>query len=270
MPFDLVQRELLSDELNEVIALQNRIDEIGAIYTEIIDAMEDDEKEGKYLNDTNDAFVSKELKAAVDEILQDVTSEEIGALIKYQELSKKKDKLAYIRDCKLVDWSQIETGADSTCKKSAVNARITELKMSFEFPENSVESRLVQAFKLSEEETALKKEIKQKSEALHLKTKAVIEAMDEDTALKITEYKWIRPLVESLTTMPEVILAKVIEDITYLSQKYATTLTDIQSKKVAVSKGLVEMLSNMEGGQSDMEGLLEFKRILGGRNAEEE
>lgn len=270
LPFDLVQRELLSDELNEVIALQNRIDEIGDIYTEIIDAMEDDEKEGKYLNDTNDAFVSKELKAAVDEILQDVTSEEIGALIKYQELSKKKDKLAYIRDCKLVDWSQIETGADGTCKKSAVNSRITELKMSFEFPENSVESRLVQAFKLSEEETTLKKEIKQKSEALHLKTKAVIEAMDEDTALKITEYKWIRPLVESLTTMPEVILAKVIEDITYLSQKYATTLTDIQSKKVAVSKGLVEMLSNMEGGQSDMEGLLEFKRILGGRNAEEE
>lgn len=39
LPFDLVQKELLSDELNEVIALQNRIDEIGTIYTEIIDAI---------------------------------------------------------------------------------------------------------------------------------------------------------------------------------------------------------------------------------------
>lgn len=264
LPFELVQRELLTDELNEVISLQNRIDEIGTIYTEIIDAMEDDEKEGKYLNDTNDAFVSKELKSAVEKILQDVTSEEIGALIKYQELSKKKDKLAYIRDCKLVDWSRIETGADGTCKKAAVNARINELKMTFEFPENSLESRLVQAFILTDEESTLKKEIKQKSEALHLKTKAVIEAMDEDTALKITEYKWIRPLVESLTTMSEAILANVIDEITYLFQKYATTLTDIQSEKVIVSRSLVDMLANMEGSQSDMDGLLEFRRILGG------
>lgn len=269
LPFDLVQRELLSDELNEVIALQNRIDEIGAIYTEIIDAMEEDEKEGKYLNDTNDAFVSKELKSAVDEILQDVTSEEIEALFKYQEISKKKEKLAYMAECNLVDWSKIETGADGTCKKAAVNARITELKMIFEFTENSLESRLVQAFKLSEEETSLKKEIKQKSEALHKKTKTVIEALDEDTALKITEYKWIRPLVESLTKMSETVLAKVIEEISYLCQKYATTLTDIQSEKVEVSKDLVDMLANMVGGQSDMDGLLEFKRILGGKDEEE-
>lgn len=269
LPFDLVQKELLTDELNEVIALQNRLDEIGGLYTEIIDAMEDDEKEGKYLNDTNDAFVSKELKSAVDEILQDVTSEEIAALIKYQELSKKKEKLAYMAECKLVDWSRIEIGSDGTCKKAAVNAIIKELKMTFTFPKNSLESRLVQAFRLLEEETSLKREVKQRSEALHIKTKAVIESMDEDTALKITEYKWIRPLVESLSQMPDAIMDKVTEEIIYLSQKYATTLTDIQSEKEAVSKGLVEMLANMNGGKSDMDGLLEFKRILGGSNGKE-
>lgn len=266
LPFELVQRELLSDELNEVISLQNRIDEIGTIYTEIIDAMEDDEKEGKYLNDTNDAFVSKELKSAIDEILQDVTSEEIAALIKYQDISKKKEKLEYIRDCKIVDWSRIETGADGTCKKAAVNARINELKMTFEFPENSLESRLVQAFKLSEEETAIKKEIKQKSEALHIKTKAVIEGLDEESALKITEYKWIRPLVASLENLYQGILYKLMDDMIYISEKYATTMQNLQAEKIHVSSNLIDMISNLEGGTSDMDGLLEFKRILGGNN----
>lgn len=267
LPFDLVQRELLSDELNEVTALQNRVDEIENIYTEIIEAMEDDEKEGKYLNDTNDAFVSKELKSAVDEILQEVTSEEILALTKYQDISKKKEKLAYISECKHVDWSKIETGADGTCKKSAISSRITELKMTFSFPEDSLESRLVRAFKLSEEETLLKKEIKQKSELLHKKTKTVIEAMNEDIALKIIEYKWIRPLIESLFKMPESIIDVVVDDILGLCSKYKTTLTGIQNEKKDISSSLTDMLSELTGSKSDMDGINELIRILGGRDA---
>ena len=52
-------------------------------------SLDEDEKQGSFLNDSNDAFVSKELKAVCDEILQEVESDEINALNKYMSLSKK-------------------------------------------------------------------------------------------------------------------------------------------------------------------------------------
>ncbi len=268
LPFELVQRELLSDELDEVLMLQDRLVEIGNRYSEIIETMEEDEKEGKYLNEANDAFVPKELKIAVDEILQDVESKEIKALQKYLELSKKKDKLDYISSCKAVDWNKIELGADGTCKKASVNTRITDLKLTYSFEEDSLENRLLNAMILMEEESRLKKEVKQKYDALHIKTKQVIEGLSEEDALLITELKWIRPLVESLKNIVNCILTKMTDDIIYLSHKYDRTMQDIQNERIVVSQKLVTMISDLVGEKSDIEGLVEFKKILGGNDEE--
>lgn len=43
-----------------------------------------------------------------------------------------------------------------------------------------------------DEESAIKKEVKQKKDALHIKTKEVIENMTEEEALQILEHKWIK------------------------------------------------------------------------------
>ena len=54
-------------------------------------------------------------------------------------------------------------------------------------------------FSLMEEESQAKKEVKQKWEALHIKTKETIENLDEDASLRLLELKWIKPLVDSLS-----------------------------------------------------------------------
>lgn len=265
LPFDLIQRELLPENLHEVEMLEERLAEIGEAYAEIIESMEEDEKEGKYLNDTNDAFVAKELKTTADEILKDVDSAEISALRQYLSLSKKKEKIEYMLTCKEVDWEAIEKGNDGTCKKTSVNNRIQQLQSIYEFPENSFENKIVSAINLMDEESRIKKDMKQKKDALHLKTKEVIEGLSEEEALKIVEYKWIRPLVESLIGISDNILSTMIDDILYLSGKYATTMQDIQEKKSKTSSSLSEMIETLIGPESDMDGLKKFKEILGGQ-----
>lgn len=266
LPFDLIQRELLSEDLREVEALEDRLSEISEAYTEIIGAMDEDEKEGKYLNDTNDSFVVKELKATADEILQDVDSIEIKALQQYLLLSKKKDKVEYILSCNEVDWDAVEKGNDGTCKKTAVNSRIQKLRLTHIFPEDSFENRIISAMNLMNEESRLKKEVKQKKDALHLKTKEVIEGLSEEDALQIVEYKWIRPLVNSLISISDNILATMTDEMVYLARKYATTMQDIQTEKSIVKSNLMSMVAALNGGKSDMEGLQEFRRILGGQS----
>lgn len=265
LPFELVQEMLMPDEVEAIRALEERLSEIAGEYTEIIDSLEEDEKQGSFLNDSNDAFVSKELKTACDEILQEVENDEINALIKYMSLPKK-EALAFMKTCSDADWNQIEKNKDGSCKKPSLTSRIQQLKMESEFPEDSFDGKLLSAFRLMDEESAVKKDVKQKKEALHIKTKEVIEGLSEDEALKIVEQKWIAPLVKDLQAISTDIVMDVIARMEYVSQKYSTTMHDIQSEKISIRNSLVSLLGSLEASKgADAEGLKEFKLIMGGK-----
>ena len=121
------------------------------------------------------------------------------------------------------------------------------------------------ALNLMEEESRLKKELKLKAEELHIKTKETIEALTEDEALKMVEYKWIRPLNGSLIDISDSILVTLVNDMRYISDKYAVTMHDIREDGVQTRGTLIDMISTLSGGQSDMEGLEEFRKLLGGQ-----
>ena len=262
LPFELVQKVILHDEFNELKLLEERIEEIINAYAEIIDSLEPEEKESSVLNDTNDAFVSKELKSAVADILSEIESTEIVALKEYLSLSKKKDKLDFMGKCHNVQWELIEKSNDGTCKKGAINSRIRELQLLHKFPEDSFESKLVLVLKLMDEESQLKKILKQKSEELQLKTRETITNLDEDTALLLVEYKWIKPLVESLDSIPDAVIQEYIAKIEYISDKYGNTLNNIEEDVKKASKELSVMINELVGNTADMEGLAELRKIL--------
>lgn len=262
LPFELVQKVILHDEFNELKLLEERIEEIINAYAEIIDSLEPEEKESSVLNDTNDAFVSKELKSAVADILSEIESTEIVALKEYLSLSKKKDKLDFMGKCHNVQWELIEKSNDGTCKKGAINSRIRELQLLHKFPEDSFESKLVLVLKLMDEESQLKKILKQKSEELQLKTREMITNLDEDTALLLVEYKWIKPLVESLNRIPDAVIQEYIAKIEYISDKYGNTLNNIEEDVKKASKELSVMINELVGNTADMEGLAELRKIL--------
>jgi len=263
LPFDLVQKELLFEDLKMVTSLEDRLAEISSLYAEIIDSMDAEEKEGSYLNDTNDAFVSKELKAVVAEILSDVETDEIRALKKYLCISKKKEKQEYIATCETVAWTEMEAGKDGTYGKAAVNARIKSLQLGCEFDEQTLDGKLILALKLMEEESRAKKEVKVKADELHVKTKATIESLDEDTSLHLLELKWIVPLVDSLLQIPDEIVSDFVNQIIYLTEKYKTTLADVEAKIETANQNLSSMLGDLSGDEADKEGLSELMKILG-------
>lgn len=264
LPFELVQERLMPDEVEEIRTLEERLSEIVGEYTEIIDSLEEDEKQGSFLNDSNDAFVTKELKAACDEILQDVESEEISALNKCMTMSKK-EQLAFIKNCTAVDWDKIDKNKDGSCKKPSLTGRIQQLKMEYEFPEDSYESKLLRALRLTDEESGIKKDVKRRTEEIHLRTKEVIENLTEEEALQIVECKWVKPLVTDLDKISAEIILEVIDKVEHLAQKYSTTMHDIQHEKALVRETLVNMVGMLKAEGPDQDGLKEFGLILGGR-----
>ena len=262
LPFELVQQEIHADELNEIIALENRLREIASIYTEVLESLEDDELEGSTVTEEKDSFVAKEVKIFVAEALKDVDSLEITALQKYIMLSKKKDKLDYIATTNQVMWDKMNANNDGTYGKPSINSRIAQLQMEYDFPENSFEAKMKQVFMLMEEETQSKRELRIKKDELHLKTKETIEHMDGDTALRLLDLKWIEPFVSGIFQLPEDMINQMISKIITLNNKYATTFADIEEGITDTSKTLYKMLGDLTGSVSDMEGLVEFRKSL--------
>lgn len=262
LPFELVQQEILTEETAKIRMLEQRLAEITSLYAEIIDSLEEEEKDSNILNDTNDAFVPKEVKAAVVEILQDIENDEIIAIKEYLKLSKKNEKLDYIANCKDVQWDMIEFGKDGTCKKGSLTNRIKELQLMHQFPEDTFEGKMVMVQKLMDEESQAKKELKLKSESIQLLTKETIEKLDEDTSLLLLEHKWIQPLLEELYTIPECVIADFIEKVIHLSKKYKITMLDVDVDIKKIGMELSMMISDLTGSGADMEGLAELRRLL--------
>lgn len=97
IPFELVQKELLSDRYKELREKEARLAEIPSLYEEIIEDMTEEEKDGQVLNDNNDAFVAKEVTKKLKELKKEAPTEEIKSFIdkldRYERLSKEEKDL---------------------------------------------------------------------------------------------------------------------------------------------------------------------------------
>jgi type I restriction system adenine methylase (hsdM) len=97
IPFELVQKELLSDRYKELMEKEARLAEIPSLYEEIIEDMTEEEKDGQVLNDNNDAFVPKEVTKKLKELKKEAHTEEVKSFIdkldRYERLSKEEKDL---------------------------------------------------------------------------------------------------------------------------------------------------------------------------------
>lgn len=247
LPFELVQEEFHHGELFAIQSGEERLVEISNMYTEILESLEEDELEQTITNDDKNAFVGKEVKAYVTEALTDVESPEINALKNYLTLSFKKDKMAFIEENPFVAWSAMVSNKDGTYGKPAVNSRILQLQMEFEFPEESLEAKMKRVMLLMEEESELKKVIKAQKIELEAATIETIKNLDEEDALRLLELKWIEPIVSGLGTLPDDVITALVSEVENLNSKYATTYSDIEVKKESAAGSLIQMIDGLSG-----------------------
>jgi len=268
IPFELVQKTLLKDDLQLILDKEADLLNINEQYTEIIDSFSEEEKDGTYLNDDNTAFVPKEVKTKLKEIYANIEDPEIEALKQYTSLldskAKKDEKLKFIQDCHEIAWEKIEKNKDGTVGKTNVNSRIKDIISSFEFPADSFEAKLVLVESLIEKEKKEKAEIKELSKALHEKTKLTIESLSDEDANMLIDLKWNVPLINSIHEIPNDIIKQFISEICYLAYKYDKTLSDITDELAVSSKKLSEMINDLDGNEFDLGGLEKLKSILEG------
>ena len=266
MPFLLVQETYLRDELQSLRLKEKRVSEISIELEEIIDSLTEEERESSVLNDTNDAFVVKELNEYLKEIFADVESEEINVLKGYLKLLehkvKKPEKETYIITHTKADWKKIEANKDGTFSNSSVNKYLFELQSTFTFPDNSFESKMIKTSTILADEKELKAQIRVEANALHLKTKETIENLTDEQVFELLELKWIVPVVSSLNNLPETITTKLSRKVQMLSDKYAITYSDVAKEINEAENTLATLIGDLEGNEFDMKGLNELKSLL--------
>lgn len=123
---------------------------------------------------------------------------------------------------------------------------------------------LTKAEALSKEEKGLKSDVKKETEALHLKTKDVIESLDDDQVRTLLQKKWIRPICDGIDALPETLLSDFAKQVQALADKYADTLEDIENEIQETEKSLSAMLSELTGDEFDMAGIRQLQKMLGG------
>lgn len=263
LPFELVQEMYLTDELHQLQELQRKVAAISSSYSDMVDDLTDEEKETGILNDAGTEFVSKEVKAKVDEVLEEIESDEINALLEYLTLPQKK-KVEFVKSTTAVDWSAMTANKNGIYTKAVITARVKELKTRWVFPEDSFEAKLLNIVATMEQENTLKREIKTRSAELHEKTKSLIEGMELEKAKAVLEEKWITPIVNGIMALPEKLISGLITRLSDLQQKYSVTFATV-GKRIEESEDEVSSyVSKLRGDEFDMAGLAELQKLLGG------
>lgn len=262
LPFELVQENVLKGEVDEIKLIEGRLAEITSKYGEILDSLEEDEKNAEYVKEDNSVFVNAEVKKYMKEACDDIETEEIKILNGYLELSKKAEKQKYIEDNADIDWNLMEKGASGNYTKTEINKRVTKIQQTFKFEEDTLESKLQRVVLLIEEESLLKSNLKNKKEELHIKTKELIENLDEETSLNLLYKKWISPLVISLDELGQNVLATLEEKIRVMHKKYAKTFIEIEENLNKTQEEFISMSDKLMGNEKDLAGIKELQKLL--------
>lgn len=268
MPFILVQETYLKEDLNSLRLKEKRLLDIATELAEIIGSLSEEEVESNILNEENDSFLIKELNEYLKEIFSDVETEEITALKEYLNLlesrARKPEKENFIKTHKEVHWSKMEANNDGTFGKATVNKYLFELQSNFSFPEESFEGKMIQASFLLSEEKELKTQIKDDFAALHLKTKETIENLTDEQVYELLELKWIKPILNSIYSLPTSVINSLANKTQILAEKYNNTYTDISLQIDKTENTLSLMIEDLKGSELDINALNKLKSLLHG------
>lgn len=140
----------------------------------------------------------------------------------------------------------------------------SDARTSGAFDAEFYEAKIIQVAKVLAKEKSLKAAIKKDAAALHLKTKATIEALSDEQVVALLESKWLTPLVSELHRLPDLVTSSLVAKLQALVEKYRITYAD-NARDIQQAEGaLVGMLGELDGGEFDLKGIEELKTLLAG------
>lgn len=118
---------------------------------------------------------------------------------------------------------------------------------------------------LIKEEKNLKKQLKADEAELAVQTDAILLNLEDDQAKELLKAKWIRPLVNEINGLPEVLIDGFVSKLEALCSKYETTYADVEAEIAETESALMELLDELTGNEFDMKAVAELKTLLGGK-----
>ena len=134
-----------------------------------------------------------------------------------------------------------------------------------DFDPESYEAKIIRVADWLAEEKTLKAAIRKGADALHLKTKATIEGLNDAQVRELLERKWILPFMESLHRLPDQQIDALTSELNALVEKYRITYADNAREIRRTESALAGMIVELEANEFDLRGLGEFKTLLSGR-----
>ncbi len=161
------------------------------------------------------------------------------------------------------DWISEDTWVAAAVAKEAKRIR-TDIKHGMTYDNESFEQKLLQVDGLMTEEKTLKKHLKTQQDVLEQRTREMIMSLSDEQANELLTAKWITPLMNSLSGLPQAIMKRLTDLVKTLAEKYAITLSGVEKDIEETEQALSAMLDNLTGNAWDLSGLKELKKLLGG------
>ncbi len=262
LPFELVQKNLLAADLDNIQRCEVHYEEMLSEITSIIEELPEDYKD-TLLNDDNDAFVAPSLKERCKSILEDIKLPVESQFNEYLSLSTK-EKLIFQKEHDNIPWGKMQSSKNGTFTKKEISKYIEVLKLNHEWPEDSFDGKIIRASILLSDSKELGRDIREAEQALHIKTKETIENLTDEQAIDLLKQKWIVPLINNIHSLPETVISAFVANLEKLCKKYETTFADVEKEIQETENTLCGLLDELTGNEFDMQGLAELKKMLGG------
>lgn len=198
-----------------------------------------------------------ELRDQVDDLTneRDSVDAELTALIEGLSEEDKTD-LADVLNAK-------ETGFLKTDLNRAVKA-LPALPKGELWPEGSIEAIQIEAKRLLDRLTKVKKQLKTANEELEAKTHETVENLTDDQIVEVLSTKWVAALMVQLALLPSLALRELADQVQRLQEKYATPLTELDTQIATTERSLLVSLDQLTGSDADMQAVAALKQMLGG------
>lgn len=269
LPFELVQQELLTEDFEDLAALQSRLTDAEARVSELFDSLSEEQLgsgETSVTNAAGTAFAATNVKNRLSSLMRDISTPEIEILNEYLE-KRGAARKRLVAEHPEVTWSAMTPSKSGDYAAKVVRGRIEELRKATQFEDGALEPVLIEALDLLDEVKIAKKEVKARETKIHQDTKQLIENLDDDTAKELLRTKWAVRLLKDIQKVPGTTVGALVEQISALDEKYATTLSDIGRRGQEAQTRLSQMMGQLTGPERDMEGIAELASILeGGRS----
>ncbi|MGO5130484.1 type I restriction-modification system subunit M [Mitsuokella jalaludinii] len=259
LPFPLVQRELLPDDLAALEDAQRHSEACETELNELLEGIDEEQLDSEAVNDDHTKFVKGGLTKEWKLLKDDLDTPAVKALCAYSSLKSKKEKTAFVTDHPEVNWAAMETTKSGTYSKAAIDKAIDALAMQAPLDEGSWPYIVRTAMQKLDEKAALDKDIKVRAAELEQKTMACIENLSDEDADRLLHDKWIAPLTGGILAMPDARLQDFAKALQQLTEKYDASLSDIEHDIEEDSESLANMLQDLEANPYDMQGLKDLQ-----------